>query len=219
MTKEYFINTNKITFKDKKYIPNFLPNTWFVQEPIDLEHKHWKLLAYLKRLDENIKKGFLYPEYELLKKRYKDLESYLSTCEIVNKDKESEKLFSYIYDMKNVNIEEIEEIVENSLSALQVKYFQLKTVIKFLNQEIKITNKQLRDGRKKLNIYIEMCNCSIVEHYTISKSGHIDYIGSFHIDFFEDNLQDNIIEVKTTTALNSKGIIIPHIIKTNLLMN
>lgn len=220
MNKEYFIDTEKITITDKNYIPNEFPNTWFVQEPIDVEHKHWKLLAYLKRLDDNVKKGFLFQEYETLEKRFKDLESFISTCEIVNKDKESEKLFEYIYDLPSIPLDEIDVIAERSVKRLQKKYYELKNIITFFDGHINVIRKQIVDRRKNLQLYIELCNCGIIEHYTLSKSGVVDYLGSFYspTPYVEDD-SNNVIEVKSSIALNSKGVIIPYVVKFNLSKN
>ena len=65
-----------------------------------------------------------------------------------------------------------------------------------------------------------MCNCSIIEHYTISKKGFVEYKGSFHSDlgYVEDEF-NNFIEVKTSIALSAKGVIIPYLVKFNLLKN
>tara|TARA_Y100000389_G_scaffold32999_1_gene28074 strand:- start:3180 stop:3842 length:663 start_codon:yes stop_codon:yes gene_type:complete len=219
MASEYFIDTEKITIKDKNYEPNIFPNTWFVQEPIDIEHKHWKLLAYLKRIDTNVKKGFLFQEYETLEKRYKDLESFISTYEIVNKDKESEKLFDYIYELHGtiLKLKDLDIIVERSAKRLREKYVELKTAITFLKDNIKIVRKEIRDKRKNLHIYIEMCNCSIIEHYVVSKKGKVHYEGSFHSELkYVDDEINNVIEVKTDMALNSKGITIPYVLKVML---
>lgn len=217
MNTEYFIETEKIVISDKNYVPNEFPNTWFVQEPIDVEHKHWKLLAYLKRVDENVNKGFLFQEFETLEKRFKDLESYISTCEIVNKDKESEELFEYIYEMPHIPLGEIETIAERSLARLKKKYMELKSVITFLKDHIAIIRRETRDRRKNLHLYIEMCNCGIIEHYTLSKSGKVEYLGAFHSDipYVEDD-ENNLVEVKTDIALNAKGIIIPYLVKFHL---
>lgn len=219
MQVEYFIDTEKITITDNNYEPNVFPNTWFVQEPIDIEHKHWKLLAYLKRIDSNVKKGFLFQEYETLEKRYKDLESFISTYEIVNKDKESEKLFDYIYELhgKTPKLKELDTIVERSIKRLREKYLELKTAITFLKDSIRIVRKEIRDKRKNLHIYIEMCNCSIIEHYVVTKKGKVQYNGSFHSELkYVDDDENNVIEIKTDMALNSKGMIIPYVLKVML---
>lgn len=216
MASKYFIDTQKITINDKNYVPNVFPNTWFVQEPIDIEHKHWKLLAYLKRIDNNVNRGFLFQEYETLEKRYKDLESFISTYEIVNKDNQSEKLFDYIYELEGATpkLKELDVIVERSVEKLRTKYFELQVAITFLKDNIKIVRKDIKDRRKNLHMYIEMCNCSIIEHYIISKKGIVEYQGSFHseLKYVEDEI-NNVIEVKTDMALNSKGIIIPYVLK------
>jgi len=222
MNTEYFIDTEKVSFTDKNYIVNEFPNTWFVQKPIDIEHKHWKLLAYLQRVDDNIKKGYLFKEFETLEKRYKDLESFVSTYEIVNKDKESEELFNYIYELPSAELEfkEIDEIAKRSVKKLKQKFLELSLAITFLKNNISIVRKEIRDRRKNIHIYIEMCNCDIIEHYTVSKKGKIDFLGSFRstTKFVEDE-ENNLLEVKTSIALNSKGVIIPYLLKINLSKN
>lgn len=216
MSAEYFIDSQKITIDDVQYQENVFPNTWFVQEPIDVEHKHWKLLAYLQRVDINVNKGFLFQEYETLEKRYKDLESFVSTYEIVNKDKESEELFNYIYELPGTDyqLKEIDVIADRSIKRLKKKYLELTMAITFLKDNIHIVRKEIKDKRKNLHVYIEMCNCGVIEHYTVSKKGDIKYLGSFHhTETFVDDDINNVVEIKTTIALNSKGVTLPYLIK------
>jgi len=219
MSTEYFIEYEKVTIEDKNYKPNDFPNSWFVQQPIDEEHKHWKLLAFLQRVDENVKNGYLFQEYDTVEKRYKDLESFVSTYEIVNKNKESEKLFNYIYELPSSakELKVVDMVVKNSLKQLKQKFMELALAITYLKDNILIVRKEIRDGRKNLHVYIEMCNCSIIEHYTISKKGNIDYLGSFPLKTpFVSDLENNFIEVKTNISLNSKGVILPYLIRFNL---
>tara|TARA_R110000772_G_scaffold40358_10_gene94522 strand:- start:1842 stop:2513 length:672 start_codon:yes stop_codon:yes gene_type:complete len=220
MTTEYFIDAEKISFKSEKYIPNVFPNTWFINPPIDAEHKHWKLLAYLQRIDENISKGYLFQEFYTLNMRYKDLDSFITTFEIVNKDTASEKLFNYIYELPDAGIEmkEVNTIVGNSIKLLKKKYLELTMAISFLKDHIVIENKQIVDGRKNLNIYIEMCSCNIIEHYTMSKKGIVDYKGAFNLDtpLVDICLDENFIDVKTDVALSANGVILPHLLKFSL---
>jgi len=222
MNTEYFIGTDKIIIEDKNYVPNEFPNTWFVEEPIDVEHKHWKLMAYLQRVEQNIDKGFLFQEFETLEKRYRDLESFIASYEIINKDKKSEKLFNYIYELPGTSLElaEIDEIATRSVLQLKKKYLEIKSTITFLKNNISVVRKRILDKRKKLHVYIEMCNCSIIEHYTISKNGKVKYNGSFYSETpFVYDEENNVIEIKTSIALNPLGIILPYLIKFNLVKN
>lgn len=222
MATEYFIETENNNFKDKNYKPNIFPNTWFVQTPIDEEHKYWKLMAYLQRIDNNVNKGYLFQEYYTLEKRYKDLHSFIATYDIVHKDKDSEKLFNYIYDLPDSSLElnEIDKIVSRSINILKKKYLELTMAICFLKDDITIVRKDIRDNRKKINVYIEMCNCGIIEHYTLTKKGVVELVGSFESEtkFIEDNI-NNIIEIKTNRAFNVYGIIIPYLMKFSLSKN
>jgi hypothetical protein len=219
METEYFIETKINKPVDDTYTPNEFPNTWFVENPIDEEHKYYKLMAFLQRIDNNVNNGFIFHEYETLEKRYKDLESFIDTSEIINKDKESEELFNYIYELPSSSIELsiIDSIVTKSIDEMKKKYLELKLTIKYINDNISIVRKEIRDGRKNIHVYIEMCNCGIIEHYTISKKGKVDYLGSFHstAPLVDDN-ENNLVEVKTGVSLNSIGIIIPYLKKFSL---
>ncbi len=222
MNQEYFIETEKLLFNDKNYTPNELSNTWFVQDHIDEEYQFYKLMAYLQRVDNNVDAGFLFQEYKTLKKRYQDLESFQKTYDIVNKDEESKKMVEYIYELPSKSQEncQLDLVVNRSIKLLRNKMWELKTAIVYLKEHIEVINYQIRDRRKKLHIYIEMCNCNMFEHYTLSKNGVLDYIGSFRNEkVFVDDKENNIIEVKTNVALNSKGVIIPYIIETTLSRN
>lgn len=218
----YFIDYKKLSIIDEKYNSNVLDNTWFVQNPIDLEHKYYTLMAYLQKVDKNVSNGFLFKEFDTLEKRYKDLESFINTYEIVNKDSESEDLFNYVYGLSSTpdELNEVDEIALNSIDILKEKYTELLLAITFLKDNISITYSEITDRRKPLHLYIEMCNCSILEHYTISKSGKVDYKGSFYSEtglIPESN--DNVLEIKTRVSLHSKGTIIPYIVKTILSKN
>ena len=222
MSTEYFIETKKITFKDKNYKENNLSNVWFAEKRIDEEYQYYKLLAYLQRIDENINNGFLFQEFFTLEKRYKDLESFVINHDIIHKDKESEHLFNFIYELPDYEwkLKEIDAIVDNSYSLLKTKYIELKLAITYLKDYIKVSDKKIIDKRKNLHVYIEMCNCNIIEHYTVSKKGNIVYNGSFYLDTptVEDN-ENNYYFIKTDIAMNNKGITIPYLLKIILSKN
>ena len=66
-----------------EYNENYLPATWFVEGPIDFEHKVYVLMHFLKKCEENINNGFWFPDFELLAERFRDVESFIESSEIV----------------------------------------------------------------------------------------------------------------------------------------
>lgn len=205
----------KFISTDANYIPNELSNTWFIESPIDYEYKYYKLMAYLQRLETNIENGYLFEEFTQLEKRYKDLESFNNSFEIVDKSKNSEKLFNYIYnlppDSKYVN--EVKSIVKMALEKIIIVYVDVVNKITNLYNKTKIIRSSIVDKRKKINVYVEKCNCGIFEMFELSKSGKIEHKGHIENDpTFNSN--ENIIVIKSeNAAFNCIGEIIPFQLK------
>jgi len=102
---------------------------WFLESPIDTEHKYYVLMGYLAKLKKGFgKKGFEKGFKDLLLLR-KDLESFDGNSEFSQKtmanmpDKERD-FFYTILDKNLEKIDEISEIVTNSI----------KTIDKFLEE-------------------------------------------------------------------------------------
>jgi hypothetical protein len=60
-----------------------LSPTWFLNEPIDYEHKQYVLMDYLQNVRENFGRMILFPQLIELKYQYSNLESFLKSREII----------------------------------------------------------------------------------------------------------------------------------------
>ena len=215
---KYFKSNEKNNF-----IPNELSNTWFLQDPIDEEHKYYILMNYLQKLDINVKNGHIFKEYIQLEQRYEDLVEYVINFNILNRSVESDGLFKNIYTSKNKidYLRELDNIVLDSIIHIEEKYNELKSVLSYLKDNIIIDRKQIKDKRKKLNLYIEKCNSNILEHYEISKNGCSLYKGSISNTKSVSNEIElsNYIKVNSKIALDSDKLIVPFITNFTLSMN
>lgn len=217
--KKYFIPEKlvkgKLVSTDENYIPNELSNTWFLESPIDYEYKYYKFMAYLQRLEQNIKNGYMFEEFVQLEKRYKDLESFHSSFQIVDKSKNSEKLLNYIYNLPDDSlfVEDIKKITKMALDKMLLVYIDILDKITNIYKNTKIIRNSIIDRRKNINIYIEKCNCGIFEIFQLSKSGKIKYIGHTENNPNNNSNENLIIIESENAALNCIGEIIPFQLK------
>ena len=96
------------TTKELGYIENGLSSSWFVENPIDFEHKLYVLMSFIKNAETNINNGYWFPEFTIIEERYKDLCSFIENSKI-SMNKSNKPLFDYIYDLPN-NSNELLEI-------------------------------------------------------------------------------------------------------------
>lgn len=209
----YFTYKKNKSYTDEKYVENELPNTWFIETPIDLEYRYYKLKAYIQRLKKNCSDGYIFNEFITLEARYKDLESFLNTSEIVHEDKESKKLFKYIYNLPetSTHFQEIINISKMGMKELKDVYLDVISEITNVYNHTKILRVDISDKRKNINVYVEKCNCGIWEHYIITKSGTVKECEITEKDPLFN--KENIIVIKTSKAMNTIGSIIPFTLK------
>jgi hypothetical protein len=102
---------------------------WFIEDPVDTEHKYYILMAKLKKIKESFgKKGFEKNFRDLLI-IHKDLKSFetnldLSQRSVINMTESEKNNFCNILNKNLDKIEEISEIVADSIN----------TITKFINE-------------------------------------------------------------------------------------
>lgn len=97
--------------------------TWFIESPIDFEHKQYLLLAYLQRVESSFLNKKLSPHLLHLEKLTDELVGFKSSLEIIKRDFDRNR---YVY-FDNVKLEgenngiiiEIKEIVSFSIPQLE----------------------------------------------------------------------------------------------------
>ncbi len=101
-----------------------LPLTWYMESPIDFEHKQYKLFAYLQNVDNSFFLRNLSPYLLHTEKMIKELINYKESYELMKKNFNKHR---YIYLNENSKligeenhlIFEIEEIVSFSIPQLK----------------------------------------------------------------------------------------------------
>lgn len=96
---------------------------WFMEDPIDLEHKYYILMSHLSKLEKNFETSEFPERFKNIIILKKDLESFIKSKELTQRTQSRMTMTEkdYYYDLleKNVSkINEIEEIVNNSISVI-----------------------------------------------------------------------------------------------------
>jgi len=102
---------------------NLLSQTWYVESPIDFEHKQYVLLAYLQKVDNNFVKKILSPHLLHMEKLMDELFYISSSFKMIKNDFNKNR---YVY-FQNVKLEgednkiiyEIRDIVEYSIPQIE----------------------------------------------------------------------------------------------------
>lgn len=103
-----------------------MPTDWYVEPPIDLEHKQYVLLDYLQKVDYSFMQKKLSPHYLNLEKMLEELNFFLKQYAEMNKIFQREK-YLYFDDNSKIegydekNILEIKDIVDFSIPQISVR--------------------------------------------------------------------------------------------------
>jgi hypothetical protein len=97
---------------------------WFLEDPIDLEHKYYVLMAYLMKIKENFNKPGFEGYFKNLLSIKKDLESFIKNTEFSQKTlaKMTDEDKDHFYNMLDKNLDsigEIEDIAKNSVITIE----------------------------------------------------------------------------------------------------
>lgn len=192
------------------YVKNDLESSWFIQKPIDFEHKVYHLMAFLKKAEENIYNGYWFPEYEIIEKRYKDIESFIESSQIVYVNKADREIFEYIYDLPKGSGEltEIQKIAEFGYKVLGNIYYELKAHMEYIIANLKVFNK-ITDRRKSPTYFIECCESGIIEKYRVGRTS-IEHLGTFHcnnLGWLND--ESNYVQVISNICIDTERCLIP----------
>ena len=187
-----------------------LSSTWFARGVIDFERKIYELLSYLRDVKQNIDNGFYFPDYYDLEKRYKDLESYMESSEIVYANKEDEELLKYIYDLpeNSDEINEINQIVYIAHTLIGNLYYEVRNRIQFIVANMQVFNK-ISNRRYTPTYFVEKNDSYVVEKYKVGRK-KTEPLGSIHIDsynFLHDEV--NYVHVLSDLVVDTESTLIP----------
>lgn len=122
---------------EKKSVVNFLlPSDWFLQRPIDLEHKQYVLGAFLNKVEDALSRGELYPHFTEISLHMASIGSFIKNNQY------------YVIEKEFTCVDE-----EVLLYELKPK----KNRKKFSNEETKELVKILADSHEKLLQYFSLC--------------------------------------------------------------
>jgi len=191
-------------------LKNELSSTWFARGVIDFERKIYELLSYLRDVKRNVENGFFFPDYYELEKRYKDLESYIESSEIVYAKKEDKELLEYIYDLpqNSEEITEINQIVYIAHTLIGNLYYEIKNQIQYIIANMKVFNK-ISNRRFSPVYFIEKNDSYIVEKYKVGKS-KVESLGAVHIssyNFLHD--EENYVHILSDLVVDTESTLIP----------
>jgi hypothetical protein len=190
------------------YLENNMNRTWFIEEPIDEEHKYWKLLAYFQRMDINIKNGYMISELFSFSRLYQDMREFVENNKLKNQDEQTKTIFENIYKKANTEIKnEIESIAVSSFVHMSDKYKEIKKMLSLYNDNINIVRQNFPDKRKNTTYYIEKCNCGILEKYILHKNNKLVYDSDLPKQDLQLTNEINYILIESNLAFNSFNII------------
>jgi hypothetical protein len=103
-----------------------IPITWYMESPIDFEHKQYTLLSYLQKVDESFMYKKVSPHLLHMEKMINDMLNFQESLSQMKKrfDKERYIFFddNFKLDGENNNlIGEIDEIVEFSIPQIKTR--------------------------------------------------------------------------------------------------
>ena len=119
---------------------NQLPLTWYMESPIDFEHKQYVLLAYLQKVDTLFLLKNLSPHLLHMEKMINELKNYEISYEKIKKDFDKNR---YIYFEDNPKLKgENDELIVEIKEIVKFSIPQVKTRIEF-GYKIFEKNKQI----------------------------------------------------------------------------
>lgn len=97
-----------------------LPITWYIESPIDFEHKQYVLYAYLQNVDNSFLRKIVSPHLLHMEKMIFELNNFYNSFQNIKKDFDKHR---YVYTGVNKKLEgendelilELKEIVEFSI--------------------------------------------------------------------------------------------------------
>ena len=119
---------------------NQLPLTWYIESPIDFEHKQYILLAYLQKVESSFLLKNLSPHLLHMEKMINELKNYEISYEKIKKDFDKNR---YIYFEDNPKLKgENDELIVEIKEIVKFSIPQVKTRIEF-GYKIFEKNKQI----------------------------------------------------------------------------
>lgn len=152
---------------------------WFIKEPIDIEHKEYVLLDYLKSISKNINSKNCYPILRAVSKIVKALNEFKKNNKIgsvlISQLSDEEKKYMDSFNFKNLEIQKkdlISSIIESSLEILY-EYSEIfldmlkeeESKIKIFKVKSKFNSEKIEPAKSGILIIRNMVTDKIIPYY------------------------------------------------------
>ena len=116
-----------------------IPITWYLESPIDFEHKQYILLSYLQKVDDSFLYKKLSPHYLHMEKMIIEMLNFQNSLFDIRKKFDKERYVFFVENPKlegenNELIDEINNIVEFSLPQVKTRLELGKFILRKNNQ-------------------------------------------------------------------------------------
>jgi hypothetical protein len=152
---------------------------WFIKEPIDIEHKEYVLLDYLKSISKNINSKNCYPILRAVSKIVKTLNEFKKNNKIgsalISQLSDEEKKYMEVFNFKSLDIRKkdlISSIIESSLEILY-EYSEIfldmlkeeESKIKIFKVKSKFNSERIEPANSGILIIRNMVTDKIIPYY------------------------------------------------------
>jgi hypothetical protein len=120
-----------------------LKNYWFLQEPIDVEHKFYVLMDFLQSVEEDINHEKYNEPIQKVRRIYEDLKSFkdnhdLSTKTLATMPPSDLDVLKEIQRNTENRADEIENLIDNSLTVMDGFMTKINPIIEKINESISV---------------------------------------------------------------------------------
>lgn len=197
---------------EKKSTKFILNSDWFLQRPIDMEHKEYILSSFLSKVEEALGRGEIYPYFTELSLHMASIGNYLKNGKYIILNKEFSEIDDEImlYDLKGKScrkkFSESEKIELNKiLKESHEKLLQYFSVCKGMwDFSFEATTIKLRKNRKNLSLN----KSYVVYHDTF---GELYYI--WELDYIKDYETKNGSKIESKLLYQGKDKTFTEVIK------
>lgn len=116
---------------------------WFLQEPVDVEHKFYVLMDFLQSVDKDLSQKKYKDQIQKVRRIYDDLKSFKEKNSITSKSmmsmtKREIEIMQDLKENKEKQIDELEALVDNSIDTLEKFVESISPIIKEINESIEV---------------------------------------------------------------------------------
>lgn len=116
---------------------------WFLQEPIDVEHKFYVLMDFLQSVDKDLSQKKYNDQIQKVRRIYDDLKSFKEKSSITSKSmmtmtKREIEIMHTLEEINDKQIQELKALIDNSIETLDEFVEKISPIIKEINESIEV---------------------------------------------------------------------------------